>query len=81
MNYFLMTASKKTWEACCSEIMSLLDEIDAPSPEIHGTERLLQILYGHGGNKHAVQWALRSLSPRLLLKLDAAERSAFCGNK
>jgi hypothetical protein len=64
MNYFLMTASEKTWEACRSEILSLLEEIDAPSSEIHGTERLLQMLYGHGGyNKHAVQWALKSLSP------------------
>lgn len=32
-----MTASEKTWEACRSEILSLLDEIDAPSSEIHGT--------------------------------------------
>ena len=82
MNYFLMTTSEKTWEACRTEILSLLDEIDASSSEIPGTERLLQILYGHGGySKHAVQRALRSLSPWLLLKLDAAERSVFCGNK
>ena len=77
-----MTVSEKTWEACRSKILFLLDEIDAPSSENHGTERLLQILYGHGGyNKHAVERALRSLSPRLLLKLDAAERSVFCGGK
>jgi hypothetical protein len=30
INYFFMTASEKTWEACRSEIRSLLDEIDAP---------------------------------------------------
>jgi len=49
INYFLMTASEKTWDACRSEILSLLDEIDAPSSEIHGTEWLPRILYGHRG--------------------------------
>jgi hypothetical protein len=77
-----MSASEERWEACRSEIVSLLDEIDATSSATESAERLLQILYGHGGyDKPSVERALRSLSPQLLLKLDAAERSVFCGSK
>jgi hypothetical protein len=76
-----MTASEKTWEACRSEIRSLLDEIDAPSSEIQGTKLLLRILCGHGGTI-----SMRSngrLEALVLgcLKLDAAERSVFCEGK
>jgi hypothetical protein len=77
-----MTASEKSWEACRSEILSLLDEIDAASTKTRSTERLLQILYGHGGyDKLSVDWALKNLDSRLLLKIDAAERSIFCGTR
>ncbi|MGA7075881.1 MAG: hypothetical protein WBZ42_04965 [Halobacteriota archaeon] len=77
-----MTASEKTWEACRIEILSLLDEIDAASAKTQSTERLLQILYGHGGyDKLSVDRALKNLDSRLLLKIDAAERSIFCGTR
>jgi hypothetical protein len=76
-----MRASEKTWEACRNEIMSFLDEIDATS-SASSIERLLQILYGRGGyDKLSVERALKGLSPRALFKLDAAERSVFCGRK
>ena len=77
-----MTASEKTWEACRIEILSLLDEIDAASTKTQSTERLLQILYGHSGyDKLSVDRALKNLDSRLLLKIDAAERSTFCGTR
>jgi hypothetical protein len=63
-------------------MLSLLDEIDVPPSEIHSVERLLQILYVHGWyDKPSMARARRSLSPRLLLRLDAADRSTFCCNK
>lgn len=77
-----MIASERTWEACRSEILSLLDEIDAPSTKTQSTERLLQILYGHGGyDKLSVDRALKNLDSRSLFKIDAAERSTFCGTR
>jgi len=47
-----------------------------------GTERLLQIPYGHGGyDKFSVDRALKSRDSRSLLKTDSAERSIFCGTR
>ena len=77
-----MTASEKTWEACSIEILSLLDEIDAASTK-NSEHRMARAntLWHSGSDKLSVDRALKNLDSRLLLKIDAAERSTFCGTR
>ena len=81
INNYSIKVSREAWGVCQREILSLLQEIDAASSETART-RLNHILYGQADyDKATVARALKGLNPKLLLKIDSAERSIFCGAK
>ncbi len=77
--YDMITVEQEAWLQCQEEIISLIEQIDASFNET-AHERLRFILYGHGGyDRDSVDRALKKMHPKLLLKVDSFERSAYCG--
>ncbi len=74
-----MTMEQDAWVRCRKELICLIERIDA-SDDAETLERLRFILYGQGGyDQDTVNRARKKMHPKLLLKLDSFERSAYCG--
>ncbi len=74
-----MTMEQDASVRCRKELISLIEHIDA-SYDAETLERLRLILYGQGGyDQDTVHRARKNMHPKLLLKLDSFERSAYCG--
>ncbi len=74
-----MTMERDDSVRCRKELISLIEHIDA-SYDAETLEQLRLILYGQGGyDQDTVNRARKKMHPKLLLKLDSFDRSAYCG--